>query len=88
MKNIIGELRYKIVETLNLEEIEPEEIGETDSLIGGELGLDSIDLLELVMMIEKEYGVKIDNEDTAKKVFVNLETLAGHISEHLPGKAP
>lgn len=85
MKSLIGELKRKIVQTLNIEDIEPEEIGETDQLVGGELGLDSIDLLELVMMIEKDYGVKIDNEDTAKKVFVNLEILAGYISEQSAG---
>ena len=82
MKKLMDELRRKIVQTLNLEDIEPEEIGETDPLVGGELGLDSIDLLELVMMIEKDYGVKIDNEDTAKKVFMNLEALAGYVREH------
>jgi len=85
LKNLTDELKQKIVQTLNLEDIEPEEIGETDLLVGGELGLDSIDLLELVMMIEKDYGVKIDSEDTAKKVFVNLEILAGYISKHSTG---
>ena len=85
MKSLIDELKRKIVQTLNIEDIEPEEIGETDQLVGGELGLDSIDLLELVMMIEKDYGVKIENEDTAKKVFVNLGILAGYISEQSAG---
>lgn len=85
MKNLIDELRVMIVNTLNLEDIEPEEIGETDQLVGGDLGLDSIDLLELVMMIEKNYGVRIDNEELATKVFMNLEILAGYISEHSAG---
>lgn len=88
MKNLINELRVKIVQTLNLEDIEPEEIGETDQLVGGELGLDSIDVLELVMMIEKDYGVRIDNEELVAEVFINLETLAVYISEHSAGKGP
>ncbi len=86
MKNLINELRVKIVQTLNLEDIDPEELGETDQLVGGELGLDSIDVLELVMMIEKDYGVRIDNEELVAEVFINLETLAVYISEHSAGK--
>jgi acyl carrier protein len=53
MVNLIDELRVKIIDTLNLEDIVPDDIGEDDQLVGGELGLDSIDVLELVMMIEK-----------------------------------
>jgi len=85
MNNMIDELRMKIVETLNLEDVEPEDIGDTDRLLGGDLGVDSIDLLELVMMIEKDYGVRIDNEELATRVFANLETLATYIHEHSAG---
>ena len=85
MINLIDELRVKIIETLNLEDILPEDIGEDDQLVGGELGLDSIDVLELVMMIEKDYSVRIDNKELGTKVFANLRTLAEYIQEESPG---
>ncbi len=84
MKHFINELRTKIIDTLKLEDVTPEDIGEKDQLVGGELGLDSIDVLELVIMIEKDYAVKIDNKELGARVFANLETLAAYISENSP----
>ena len=84
MTNLIDELRVKIIDTLNLEDIVPDDIGEDDQLIGGELGLDSIDVLELVMMIEKDYSVRIDNKELGAKVFASLRTLAEYIQEKSP----
>ena len=85
MTNLIDELRVKIIDALNLEDIEPDDIGEDDQLIGGELGLDSIDVLELVMMIEKDYSVRIDNKELGAKVFANLRALSEYIQEKSPG---
>lgn len=85
MTNLINELRVKIIDTLNLEDIVPDDIGEDDQLIGGELGLDSIDVLELVMMIEKDYSVRIDNKELGAKVFASLRALAEYIQEKSPG---
>jgi len=87
MDKLTDELRHKIVATLNLEETEPEDIAESDPLVGGELGLDSIDILELVMMIEKDYGVRIDNKELGAKVFATLASLAQYIREETLGKA-
>ncbi|HIJ58816.1 MAG TPA: acyl carrier protein [Deltaproteobacteria bacterium] len=85
MINLIDELRVKIIDTLNLEDIVPDDMGEDDQLVGGELGLDSIDVLELVMMIEKDYSVRIDNKELGTKVFANLRALAEYIQEKSPG---
>ena len=85
MDKLTDELRHKIVITLNLEETKPEDIAENDPLVGGELGLDSIDILELVMMIEKDYAVKIDNRELGAKVFATLKSLAQYIREETPG---
>ena len=85
VKILIDALRVKIIDTLNLEDIVPDDIGEDDQLIGGELGLDSIDVLELVMMIEKDYSVRIDNKELGTKVFANLRALAEYIQEKSPG---
>ena len=77
-------LRVKIIDTLNLEDIVPDDIGEDDQLVGSELGLDSIDVLELVMMIEKDYSVRIDNKELGAKVFANLRALGEYIKEKSP----
>ncbi len=82
MDNLKQELKEKIISTLGLLDVAPEDIDEKGALVGGDLGLDSIDVLELVMMIEKEYGVKIDNKELGVKVFASLNALADYILNH------
>jgi acyl carrier protein len=79
MNELMQELRVKIIETLHLMNICEKDITADEPLVGGGLGLDSIDVLELVMMIEKDYGVKIDNKELGIKVFASLNTLADYI---------
>ncbi len=85
MEKLINELKGRIVETLGLVDITPDDIEEDEQLVGGNLGIDSIDVLELVMMIEKDYGVKIDSKELGAKVFASLRTLATHIFENSQG---
>ena len=87
MNDLTAELKKKIIKALDLEDIKPEDIGDDDQLIGGELGLDSIDALELVMMIESEYSVKIDNKELGEKVFASVKALADYIKEKRPEKS-
>ncbi|SEM44796.1 acyl carrier protein [Syntrophus gentianae] len=82
MEKLIGELRDKIIETLNLMDVAPEDIPLDDPLIGTELGLDSIDVLELVMMLEKDYGVVVDSKELGMKVFASLRNLAQYVQEN------
>jgi acyl carrier protein len=84
MEKLLKELQVKIVEVLNLIEVQPEDIGADDRLVGGNLGIDSIDVLEMVIMIEKDYGVKIDNRELGVKVFATLGTLAEYIHKNSP----
>ncbi|MFO8111324.1 MAG: phosphopantetheine-binding protein [Desulfosalsimonadaceae bacterium] len=84
MNELTAELKTKIVETLYLEDITPEEIDENSPLVGGELGIDSIDILELVMMIEQDYGVVIDNKELGEKVFASVAALAAYVRENRP----
>lgn len=84
MSAFVDQLKQKIVETLNLVDIDAEDIDVNDQLIGGKLGIDSIDILELVMMIEKDYSVKIDSKELGAKVFASLNTLAEHIRQNSP----
>lgn len=82
MDALIRELKIKIIETLSLLDTKPEDIDTEAPLVGAETGLDSIDVLELVMMIEKDYGVKIDNKELGEKVFASVHTLACYIHEN------
>ncbi len=84
MEKLIAELKEKIIETLDLEDVTTDEIGEEDQLIGGELGLDSIDALELVMMVESDYSVKIDNKELGEKVLSSVKALAKYIQKNRP----
>ena len=84
MENLISELKQKIVDLLMLNNIDPEDIREDEPLFGGELEIDSIDVLELVMMVEQDYGILIDNRELGEKVFRTLRTLAQYIHEQLP----
>lgn len=87
MEDIISELKIKIIETLGLIDVTPEDIKSDERLVGGDLGIDSIDVLELVMMIEKDYGVKIDNKELGVKVFASVRALAMHIAQNQKKKS-
>jgi acyl carrier protein len=84
MEELLSELKVKIVERLNLVDVHPDDIDEEDQLFGGKLGIDSIDLLEMVMMVAKDYGITIDNKELGEKVFATLKTLAMHIEKNSP----
>jgi acyl carrier protein len=84
METLINELKVKMVEVLNLMDVGPDEINADDPLVGGNLGIDSIDVLEMVIMIDQDYGVKIDNRELGVKVFATLRTLAEYISANSP----
>ena len=79
MEKLISELQNKIVDLLNLPDVQPQDIKAEEQLVGGRLGIDSIDVLEMVIMIEKDYGVRIDSRELGVKVFASLKTLAEHI---------
>jgi acyl carrier protein len=85
MQVLIAELKEKIIETLDLIDVTPEDFKEEDRLVGGKLGIDSIDILELAMMIDKDYGIKIDNKELGQKVFASLRTLAEYIHKNRKG---
>ena len=80
---LLEELRSKIVETLELRDVDPNELTAESSFFDGGLNLDSIDILELAVMIEEEYGVMIDNRELGEKVFITIGTLARYIDQTL-----
>jgi acyl carrier protein len=87
MNELISELKVKLISLLNLTDVTPDSFDENAQLVGGELGIDSIDVLEMVVMVEKDYGVVINNQEIGAKVFASLSALAQYIQENLPGDA-
>ncbi|HOW84162.1 MAG TPA: phosphopantetheine-binding protein [Spirochaetota bacterium] len=84
MEDLIRELSRKIIETLDLVDVSEDDIDPDGTLVGGDLGIDSIDILELAVMIEKDYGVHIEDKEVGEKVFVSLRTLAAFIKDNSP----
>ncbi len=82
MEELIEKLKVQIIEQLNLEDMEPSDIDENEPLFGEGLGLDSIDALELIVLLEKEYGIKIQNPKDGQKIFFSLKTMAEFIQEN------
>ena len=74
-----SELKLLIIETLRLEDVKPDSIKDEDPLFGEGLGLDSIDALELVVAIEKNYGVLIEDEEVGMEAFASIDALADFV---------
>ena len=82
MEELKLELKEKIIEQLNLEDVAVEEIADNDALFGDGLGLDSIDALELIVMLDKDYGIKLTDPKEGKKIFESVQVMANYIGEH------
>ena len=77
-----NDLKVKIIEGLNLEDISPDEIEDGMALFGEDgLGLDSVDAIELTLVLEKEFGVKITNMAEAESIFASSASLTAYINE-------
>ena len=82
MEDLILEVKQEIIEALNLEDITPEEIDNDAPLLGSGLGLDSIDALELIVLIERKYGIKLKDPSKGKEVFQSVNVMAKYIAEN------
>ncbi|MBI5633194.1 MAG: acyl carrier protein [Nitrospirae bacterium] len=76
---LVEELKALIIKNLKLEDITPEDIDASAPLFGSGLGLDSIDALELVVGLEKTYGIRIPDEDVGKEAFASVHALADYV---------
>lgn len=75
------ELKEALIESLNLEDITPEEIDNEAPLFGDDgLGLDSIDALEIILILERNYGIRVENPAEGKSIFYSVHTLADFIT--------
>ena len=82
MEELILQLKKEIIEVLNLEEVKPEDIDNDASLFGEGLGLDSIDALELIVLIEKNYGIKLKDPAQRKEIFKSISVMADYIAKN------
>ncbi|AEA22253.1 putative acyl carrier protein [Prevotella denticola CRIS 18C-A] len=82
MDELIRELKDEIIEALNLEEMTADDIDENEPLFGEGLGLDSIDALELIVLLEKKYGIKLADPAEGKKIFTNVAAIADYVSKN------
>tara|TARA_B110000908_G_scaffold117900_1_gene138219 strand:- start:8952 stop:9206 length:255 start_codon:yes stop_codon:yes gene_type:complete len=77
------ELKKQIIEELNLEELTATDIADDALLFGDDgIGLDSIDALELIVLLEKFYGVELTNPEEGKEVFESISTMANYIEKN------
>ena len=79
MEELILELKNEIIKVLNLEGVKPEDISDDGLLFGEGLGLDSIDALELIVLLEKNYGIKLKDPAQGKDIFKSVRTMAEFI---------
>ena len=82
MEELLRELKKKIVEELDLKDVTPNELADDTLFFDGGLGLDSVDLMLLVALVDRDYGVEIFSRELGEKVFITLSTLAEYITKH------
>ncbi len=76
------QLKKQIVEFLNLKTLDPAEIKDDEPLFGDGLGLDSIDSIELIVLLSREYGIEIKDPKEGRKILVDVNTMADYIEKH------
>ena len=88
MEELILNLKKQLIEALNLEEITPDDIDTEAPLFKDGLGLDSIDALEIILILEKHYGIKIDDPKAGANIFYSVKTIADYIMANKPHLNP
>ena len=81
MNDLRHKLKSLLIERLKFEDMTPEDIPDDQPLFAGGLGLDSIDALEIVVMLESEFGLKVKNESSAREHFRSIASLADFVAE-------
>lgn len=82
MDKLITDLKQQIIEVLNLKHLKPEDIGDDQPLFVQGLGLDSIDALELIVLLQHKYTIKITDPQEGPKIFKSVKTMAEYIQSH------
>ena len=87
MTDLKRRLKELLIERLKFEDMTPEDIPDDEPLFAGGLGLDSIDALEIVVMLESEFGIKVKNESSAREHFRSISTLAGFVEQRVAAQS-
>ena len=87
MADLKRKLKELLIERLKFEDMTPDDIGDDEPLFEGGLGLDSIDALEIVVMLESEFGIKVKNESSARQHFRSISSLAGFVEQRTAQRA-
>lgn len=82
MEDLKVTLKQQIIDSLNLQGMKPEDIDDNAPLFGEGLGLDSIDSLELMVLLERNYGIKIEDAREGRKILTSVQSMADYIQEH------
>ena len=82
MDELIEELKASIIEALNLEDLTPADIDADAPLFGEGLGLDSIDALELIVLMESNYGIRLKDAAAGRQVFQSVRVMAEYVMAH------
>ena len=82
MEELVLKLKEQIIEALKLDDLTPNEIDSQAPVFGDGLGLDSIDALEIIVLLEKQYGIRLANAAEGKTIFTNIENIAKYVYEN------
>ena len=82
MDELILELKKEIISALNLEGMQPDDTDENAPLFQGGLDLDSIDALEIIVLLDKHYGIKLNDPRQSKEIFTSVASIADYVSKH------
>ena len=82
MEQLMVNLKKQIIEALNLKHLKPEDIGDDQPLFVEGLGLDSIDALELIVLLQQQYNIRVANPQDGPKIFRSVRTIAEYIQSH------
>ena len=82
LEALCQQLKVDLIEWLSLDDVTPEELGDDDALFGEGLGLDSLDAVEIVVMLQRQFGISPKDMDNKKEVFTSVKTLAQYIIEN------
>jgi acyl carrier protein len=86
MEQLIANLKRQIIEALNLKHLKPEDIGDDQPLFVEGLGLDSIDALELIVLLQQHYNIKLENPQDGPQIFKSVRSIANYITAHQTAK--
>ena len=80
---MINEIKVELIKALHLDGMKPEDLDADAPLFGeGGIGLDSIDALEIIVMLEKNYGIRLSNVSEGKEIFKSIRSIAEYVKEH------